>query len=75
MATTFKAGDVVRVARPSREFDGWIGRFLDPAPVPEHFAYVAFDKADTTKAPDERTYRKRDKALHKLLPLSQLLPI
>ena len=70
---TFKPGAVVQVQRPGRSQHGWVGRFIELAADPTGFAWVAFGLAGAVYGPpDERIYRKQDKTLRKLLPLSQL---
>ncbi|RPD50026.1 hypothetical protein DNI29_04310 [Hymenobacter sediminis] len=64
--------DIVKVNRPGRQMNGWVGRVLEPSPD-DNLIWVAFGKGGATfAAPDERTYKKTAHAQHKLLPLSQL---
>jgi hypothetical protein len=75
METTFKPGDAVRVSRTGKNFHHYLGRVLEK-PTLEGLVWVAFDKVSPThNPPSEATYRRLDKATHKLLPTTQLQAI
>lgn len=70
----FKPGQVVKIHRPNRETNGWVGRYLQAEPGVQ-FAWVSFGRAGAVHAPpEEKVFTRADKCLHKLFPLSQIQP-